>query len=149
MCKGTFQDQTSLSDLVGVFEEAGVEVASMMRRVTDQMEINDPNAVKVVVDQHLFALYFSRSPIPYVRDQGVLPTYYRHIGVYAYRKKMLMEYTQWSKTMLEKAEMLEQLRLLEHGVRIKMVETSHQAVSIDTEMDLKKAIAFYRQTMGN
>ncbi len=139
-----FQDKASLAELVQAFEDPNVQVASMMREITDEAQLMDPNAVKVVVDKNNFSLYFSRSPIPFIRDEKNSVNFYRHIGVYAYRKNMLMEYTRWEKTMLEKAEMLEQLRLLENGIKIKMVETSHQAVAIDTEKDLDKAIAFYQ-----
>ncbi|WP_215223696.1 3-deoxy-manno-octulosonate cytidylyltransferase [Echinicola shivajiensis] len=140
-----FQDKESLSDLVKVFEDPNVKVASMMRKIEDEVEVINPNAVKVVVDKANFALYFSRSPVPYVRDK-FSPVYYRHIGVYAYTKEILLEYTQWEKSMLEKAEMLEQLRLLENGIKIKMVETEHEAVAIDTKLDLDRAIAFYQRT---
>ncbi|GAB3654482.1 3-deoxy-manno-octulosonate cytidylyltransferase [Echinicola sediminis] len=140
-----FQDKESLADLVSVFQDSSVKVASMMRKIEDDVEVINPNSVKVVVDKTNFALYFSRSPVPFVRDQ-FLPDYFRHIGVYAYTKALLMEYTQWEKSMLEKAEMLEQLRLLENGVRIKMVETKHEAVAIDTKADLDRAIAFYQRT---
>ncbi|GGZ15568.1 3-deoxy-manno-octulosonate cytidylyltransferase [Echinicola pacifica] len=139
-----FQDKESLANLVQVFADPQVKVASMMRKIDDEVDVINPNSVKVVVDQNSFAMYFSRSPIPFVRDQ-YQPNYYRHIGVYAYKKDMLMEYTGWEKSMLEKAEMLEQLRLLEHGVRIKMVETTHEAVAIDTKLDLDRAIAFYQR----
>ncbi|MDN3670608.1 3-deoxy-manno-octulosonate cytidylyltransferase [Echinicola jeungdonensis] len=142
-----FQDKSSLAELVGAFEDPKVQVASMMRKITDETQLLDPNAVKVVVDQNNFSLYFSRSPIPYIREQKQSINFFRHIGVYAYRKQTLMEYTNWEKTMLEKAEMLEQLRLLENGIKIKMVETSHQAVAIDTEEDLDKAIAFYQNNL--
>ena len=140
-----FQDKESLADLVKVFENPTVKVASMMRKIEDDVEVINPNSVKVVVDKANFALYFSRSPVPFVRDKFT-PDYYRHIGVYAYKKDILMEYTQWEKSMLEKAEMLEQLRLLENGIRIKMVETKHEAVAIDTKADLDRAIAFYQRT---
>ncbi|WP_137403354.1 3-deoxy-manno-octulosonate cytidylyltransferase [Echinicola rosea] len=139
-----FQDKESLSGLVKAFEDKSVKVASLMRKIEDDVDVINPNSVKVVVDKQNFALYFSRSPIPFVRDK-YQPNYYRHIGVYAYTKQLLLAYTNWEKTMLEKAEMLEQLRLLENGIRIKMVETTHEAVAIDTKLDLDRAIAFYQR----
>ncbi|WP_200977308.1 3-deoxy-manno-octulosonate cytidylyltransferase [Echinicola sp. 20G] len=142
-----FQDKESLSDLVKVFGDKEVQVASMMRKIEDDVDVINPNSVKVVVDKKGYALYFSRCPIPFVRDT-FQPFYFRHIGVYAYTKEILMQYTSWEKTMLEKAEMLEQLRLLENGVRIKMVETKHEAVAIDTKADLDRAIAFYQRNFS-
>jgi len=138
-----FQDKKSLQDLVEVFYNDKVEVASMMSRIHDPAMVDNPNVVKVVNDKNGFALYFSRSPIPFVRDPDHKVNFYKHIGIYAYRKQALMDFTQLGKSSLEQAEMLEQLRLLENGFRIRMVESFHQAVAIDTKDDLKKAIAYY------
>src|SRR5690606_28458025 len=138
-----FQDRNSLQDLVEVFRDGQVEVASMMARITDPSQIENPNVVKVVVDKYDFALYFSRSPLPYKRSQEVDIPVYKHIGIYAYRRPALLRFTQLEKSQLEMVEMLEQLRLLENGIRIKMVESNHQAVAVDTKQDLEKAIAYY------
>jgi len=138
-----FQDRNSLQDLVEVFRDGQVEVASMMARITDPSQIENPNVVKVVVDKYDFALYFSRSPLPYKRSQEVDIPVYKHIGIYAYRRPTLLRFTQLEKSQLEMVEMLEQLRLLENGIRIKMVESNHQAVAVDTKQDLEKAIAYY------
>jgi len=98
-------------------------------------QVQNPNFVKVVVDEQQRAIYFSRSPIPYNRE-GKAITYWKHIGVYAYRRDLLLSFTQWPKGSLEQIELLEQLRLVEKGVSIQMVETTHQAIAIDTEEDL-------------
>jgi 3-deoxy-manno-octulosonate cytidylyltransferase (CMP-KDO synthetase) len=140
-----FQDQGSLKNLVGVFLDGEVEVASMMSRFDDLDQVTNPNAVKVVVDRKNFAMYFSRSPIPFFRNKKIEGPVFRHIGVYAYRKSALMAFTQMEKSPLENAEMLEQLRLLENGMKIKMIESNHQAVSIDTKEDLEQAVAYYEK----
>jgi 3-deoxy-manno-octulosonate cytidylyltransferase (CMP-KDO synthetase) len=139
-----FQDQQALSDLVKVFQDPTVQVASMMFPI-DQEEAKNPNSVKVVVDKEKYALYFSRSPIPYIRDMGINPEYWKHVGIYAFRKTTLLEFTQMEKSFLEQVEMLEQLRLLENGIRIKMIPTEHKAISIDTPEDLEKAVLFCKK----
>ncbi len=133
-----FQDKKSLRDLVAVFQDPEIKVASLMCRISEE-DAQNPNAVKVVLDWKSNALYFSRSPIPYNRNQIKELSYWKHIGVYAYRREILQEFTSWSKSFLEQTELLEQLRLLEKGIKIRMVETSHQAVAIDTAEDLEKA----------
>lgn len=133
-----FQDRTSLSDLLAAFQNNSVQVASLMFKINSQ-EAQNPNAVKVVLDRENFSLYFSRSPIPYPREKGRIISYWKHIGIYAYRKDILTSFTKWPKSLLEQIEMLEQLRLLEHGIKIKMVPTTHQAIAIDTQDDLVKA----------
>ncbi|WP_209332550.1 3-deoxy-manno-octulosonate cytidylyltransferase [Lunatimonas salinarum] len=138
-----FQDEKSLRQLVEVFKSPDVQVASLMTTILDGSQVQNPNTVKVVVDKNRFALYFSRSPIPYIRESPAQVSFFRHIGIYAYRKELLMAFTQWEKSGLERTEMLEQLRLLENGVRIKMVHTMHQAVAIDTPEDLEKAKAYF------
>jgi 3-deoxy-manno-octulosonate cytidylyltransferase (CMP-KDO synthetase) len=135
-----FQDAKTLRDLVAAFANPEVKVASLMCKLaSDQVE--NPNCVKVVVDEQQRAIYFSRSPIPYNRE-GKQLSYWKHIGVYAYRRELLLQFTSWSKGTLEQIEMLEQLRLLERGVSIQMVETSHQSIAIDTMEDLVKARNF-------
>ncbi|MBI0398413.1 3-deoxy-manno-octulosonate cytidylyltransferase [Cyclobacterium marinum] len=138
-----FQDRESLSNLVQAFKDEKVEVASLMSPISEPSLINNPNIVKVVTDQESFSLYFSRSPIPYKRNDASSPQYYRHIGIYAYKKELLMAFTKWEKSTLENIEMLEQLRLLENGIRIKMVATHHQAVAIDVPEDLDRALIYY------
>lgn len=139
-----FQDTQSLLDLTAVFSDSEVQVASMMFAISAS-DAQNPNAVKVVVDKNQFALYFSRSPIPYIREKGVEVDYWKHVGIYAYRKEILLAFTALPKSFLENTEMLEQLRLLENGIRIKMVPTVHQAIAIDTKEDLEKAVEWYQQ----
>jgi 3-deoxy-manno-octulosonate cytidylyltransferase (CMP-KDO synthetase) len=135
-----FQDAQTLRNLVSVFSNPAIEVASLMC-VLDADQVQNPNFVKVVVDENGRAIYFSRSPIPFNRE-GVELAYWKHIGVYAYRREMLLSFTLWPKGYLEQVELLEQLRLVEKGVSIQMVETIHQAIAIDTEEDLIYARAF-------
>lgn len=133
-----FQNRQALRDLVAVFEESTISIASLKQKISEEEALN-PNAVKVVTDLVGDALYFSRSIIPYNRDSKIDMIYWKHIGVYAYRRTALKEFTLMPKSFLESAEMLEQLRLLENGYKIRMVETSHQAIGIDTKEDLEKA----------
>jgi 3-deoxy-D-manno-octulosonate cytidylyltransferase len=139
-----FMQKEPLRLLLQAFEGAGgekVQVASMMKVSKDAARIANPNCVKVVVDQHMNSLLFSRSPIPYHRDQAISPVYYEHIGVYAFRKQTLLQFTQWPMTPLEKLEKLEQLRYLEHGIPLKMVVVDFEGVGIDTPEDLERALA--------
>ena len=117
-----------------------------MCRISEDESYN-PNVVKVVVDEKKNAIYFSRSPIPFNRERRDDIAYWKHIGVYAYTRELLQEFTSWPKGYLEQMEMLEQLRLIEKGVKIKMVETSHQAIAIDTKEDLDRARNFLKSIL--
>lgn len=137
-----FTDKESLIKLIEVFKndpEKEVDLASLMVHITDQDEINNPNTVKVIVDQANFALYFSRSPIPYPRDKNVGVKYFKHKGVYAFRKQAIMDFYRLPMLSLEASEKIECIRYLEYGKRIKMVETDVQGVEIDTPEDLVRA----------
>lgn len=137
-----FINKEPLADLLEVFKSDvahEVDLASLMMQITDREDIESPNNVKVIVDQKSFALYFSRSVIPYVRDKELEATYYKHIGIYAFRKHALLDFYKLPMQMLEKCEKLEQLRYLEYGKKIKMVQTSHAGIGIDTPEDLEKA----------
>jgi 3-deoxy-manno-octulosonate cytidylyltransferase (CMP-KDO synthetase) len=137
-----FIDTESLKQLIAIFKndsEHNVDLASLMREINDEEAINNPNNVKVVVDQNQFALYFSRSVIPFAREKNVGVRYFQHIGIYAFRKQALMDFYNLPMKSLEASEKLEQLRYLEFGKRIKMVETSHIGIGIDTEDDLIRA----------
>lgn len=137
-----FTDKESLEKLIAVFNDdhtKNIDLASLMVHITDEAEINNPNTVKVVVDTFDFALYFSRSPIPYPRDKTVPVKYFKHKGVYAFRKEALLDFYKLPMLTLEASEKLEQLRYLEYGKRIKMVETNVQGVEIDTPEDLERA----------
>lgn len=137
-----FVKRAPLERLLNVFRGAEgqeVQVASLMQELKDEILVKDPNYVKVVVDRNMNALLFSRSVIPYPRDTGKAITYYEHIGVYAFRKQALLQFTQWPMTPLEAAEKIECLRYLEYGIPIKMVVTDYMGVEIDTPEDLQKA----------
>ena len=136
-----FIQREPLYKLMQEFEDETVQVASIMQPLTDAQQIQNPNVVKVCVDKKGDALYFSRSPIPYVRSAGTAAAYYKHVGVYAFRKKALMDFTAWPVSLLEDAEKLEQLRYLENGVAIRMVLADFASVEIDTPEDLEKARA--------
>lgn len=139
-----FIDTESLAKLIAVFKNDAnnvVDLASLMREISNEDDINNPNNVKVVTDQNGFALYFSRSVIPYPREQNVGVRYMQHIGVYAFRKQALLDFYSLPMKSLEASEKLEQLRYLEFGKRIKMVETTHVGIGIDTPEDLEKARA--------
>lgn len=141
-----FTQKEPLKQLLQVFGESGsndIQVASLMHEMTARKDIEDPNNVKVVVDQHFNALLFSRSVIPYPRSVNPQHVYYKHIGIYAFRRQMLLEFARWPQTSLEKTEQLENLRLLEHGVKMRMVLTSHIPIGIDTEEDLYRAQQLY------
>lgn len=137
-----FTQKEPLEKLLQVFEgEAGqkVQVASLMQELKDWTSIEDPNYVKVAVDKQFNALFFSRSVIPYPRDKQVKSVYYEHIGIYAFRRKTLLDFTQMPVSPLEAAEKIECLRYLENGISMKMVVTEYMGVEIDTPEDLVKA----------
>jgi 3-deoxy-manno-octulosonate cytidylyltransferase (CMP-KDO synthetase) len=137
-----FINTIALEKLIAIYKtdtEKKVDLASLMCEITDEDEINNPNNVKVVVDQNGFALYFSRSVIPYPREKNVAVRYMQHIGIYAYRKQALLDFYSLPMKSLEASEKLEQLRYLEFGKRIKMIETSEKSIGIDTFEDLEKA----------
>lgn len=139
-----FVKREPLEKLLDVFQGqdgSRVQVASLMQKLSDTRSIADPNYVKVAVDLSMNSLMFSRSPIPYHRDQNLVPTYYEHIGVYAFRKQALLNFTQWPMTPLEAVEKIECLRYLEHGIPLKMVVVDYFGVEIDTPEDLKRAAA--------
>ncbi len=137
-----FTEVDSLKKLIKVFKEDAkneVDLASLMVHIEDVDEIKNPNTVKVIVDQKDFALYFSRSPIPFPRDNEVATKYYKHKGVYAFRKQAILDFYRLPMLMLEASEKIECIRYLEYGKRIKMVETNVQGVEIDTPEDLERA----------
>lgn len=134
-----FVQKDPLEKLLDTFKDATVQVASLMQELKDQVLIDDPNYVKVAVDRNMNSLFFSRSVIPYPRDKNISIPYYEHIGVYAFRKQALLNFTSWPMTPLEAAEKIECLRYLEYGVPLKMVLTNYMGVEIDTPEDLIKA----------
>jgi 3-deoxy-manno-octulosonate cytidylyltransferase (CMP-KDO synthetase) len=144
-----FVQRQPLEKLLQVFQGADgekVQVASLMQVLKDQKNIEDSNYVKVAVDRNMNSLFFSRSVIPYPRNQELAITYYEHIGVYAFRKEALMQFTNWPMTPLEAAEKIECLRYLEYGIPLKMVVTEYMGVEIDTPEDLIKAASLLNKS---
>ena len=128
-----------------------VNVATLAKKIEELKELKSPSVTKVVFDYNNFALYFSRSPIPYVRDaktnierisKGEI---YKHIGLYVYRKEALERFSKLEPTDLEKIEKLEQLRMLENGFKIKIVVTEFESIAVDTQEDLERARKYYNK----
>ena len=137
-----FTDKESLVGMLEVFQNdlnEEIDLASLMTKITDSDEVNNPNIVKVIVDNRNFALYFSRSAIPYLRTTDMEIDYFKHKGVYAFRKRALMDFRSLPMLTLEAAEKIEAIRYLEYGKKIKMVETEANGIEIDTPEDLEKA----------
>tara|TARA_R100001369_G_scaffold7878_2_gene19328 strand:- start:12892 stop:13605 length:714 start_codon:yes stop_codon:yes gene_type:complete len=137
-----FTERESLRKVLEVFKgdvNKEIDLASLMVEITDLDEINNPNTVKVIVDQNNFALYFSRSPIPFPRDKNVGARYFKHKGIYAFRKDAILDFSKLPMQFIEASEKIECIRYLEYGKRIKMVETEVQGVEIDTPEDLERA----------
>lgn len=137
-----FTEKESLQKVLEVFKtdnKKEIDLASLMVEIHDWEEISNPNTVKVIVDQNNFALYFSRSPIPYPRDKEAGTRYFKHKGIYAFRKQALLDFYKLPMQFLEATEKIECIRYLEYGKRIKMVETTVEGVEIDTPQDLERA----------
>lgn len=142
-----FIDAISLAKLIDVFkkdDEKEIDLASLKVQITSKEEIENPNNVKVITDVNNLAIYFSRSVIPFHRDRDINIKYYKHKGVYAFRKQALLDFYKTPITPLEAAEKIEAIRYQEIGKKIKMVETDIEAVGIDTPEDLEKAIQFLK-----
>jgi 3-deoxy-manno-octulosonate cytidylyltransferase (CMP-KDO synthetase) len=142
-----FTDQKSLAGVLAVFKEdhgREIDLASLMTPINNWDEIRDPNTVKVIVDHRNFALYFSRSPIPFPRSEEAAPRYFKHKGIYAFRKSALMDFRRLPMLPLEASEKIEAIRYLEYGRKIKMVETKITGIEIDTPEDLAKAIEAWK-----
>ena len=142
-----FVNAHMLSKLLDVFrddDEKKIKVASPVKKILNAAHAANPNIVKVVVDKHMNSLLFSRSVIPFYRDETIIPFYYEHVGVYAFRKEALLLFTVWEMSPLEKAEKIECLRYLENGIQLRMVETEDAGVKIDMPEDLAKAEAYLR-----
>ena len=134
-----FVKKEPLQKVIDVFSDASVQVSSLMQVLTNPQLIEDPNYVKVAVDKNMNALFFSRSVIPYPRATDIAITYYEHIGVYAFKKQALLNFTNWPMSPLEAAEKIECLRYLENSVPLRMVVTEYMGIEIDTPEDLIKA----------
>jgi len=144
-----FTKKEALSKLLEVFKtdaKKEIAIASLMLKMDDSAEINNPNNVKVVADEQNFAMYFSRSPIPYPREKSTA-IYYKHIGIYAFRKEALLKFTKLPINRLEATEKLENLRFVANGLKVKMVETNQIAIGIDTPEDLEKANEIFKSNL--
>ena len=134
-----FVKKEPLQKLIMEFNDPSVSVASLMQLITNKKDLEDPNFVKVVVDKKMNALFFSRSVIPFPRDKNIVVDYYEHIGVYAFRKEALLNFSAWPVSPLESVEKIECLRYLENGVPMRMVVVDYMGVEIDTQEDLERA----------
>jgi 3-deoxy-manno-octulosonate cytidylyltransferase (CMP-KDO synthetase) len=135
-----FVKQQPLQQLINLFEDETVKVGSMMRLIREKELIENPNVVKVVTDKNMNSLLFSRSVIPYPRNEASPVEHYEHIGIYAFKKDTLIEFTKWPLTPLEDAEKIECLRFLEYGIPLRMTKVDYKGVGIDTPEDLKRAV---------
>ncbi|EAQ49008.1 3-deoxy-manno-octulosonate cytidylyltransferase [Leeuwenhoekiella blandensis] len=142
-----FTNTEDMRNVLQVFYEKdadAIDLASLMTPISKIEDIENPNNVKVIVDQASFALYFSRAPIPYRRDRDVESIYYKHKGIYAFRKQAVLDFAKLPMRMLEAAEKIEAIRYLEYGKRIKMVPSDAPAIGIDTPQDLEEARAILK-----
>ncbi|MCB0281168.1 MAG: 3-deoxy-manno-octulosonate cytidylyltransferase [Calditrichae bacterium] len=148
-----FISEKILENLVNVFENPEVEIATAVKKIEKEADISNPNVVKVTRASNGFALYFSRSAIPFIRDNRTpgenLSVFYKHIGIYAYRKSCLEKLTELGESNLERSEKLEQLRFLENNYRIFTILTDYESISVDTPDDLKKANSIASQLQNN
>ena len=143
-----FTSRESLEKVLSVFNEPDadkIDLASLMTEIHDWKEISDPNCVKVIVDRDNFALYFSRSPIPYPRDKNVALQYYKHKGIYAFRKQAILDFYRLPMRALEAVEKIECIRYLEYGKNIKMAVSNTTGVEIDTPEDLARANRMFQE----
>ncbi len=137
-----FVQKDALDKLIQVYRNdfnKEISLATLAQEIFDEDEINNPNSVKAIWDKDNFALYFSRSPIPYPRETNFRARYFQHIGIYAFRKEALLNFSKLPMLQNEKAEKLEQLRYLEYGMKIKVLETGFMGIGIDTKEDLERA----------
>lgn len=142
-----FIDPQQINQVIDLISRDDTQIASLAKRIEDKDELFSPNTVKVVMDKQGYALYFSRNPLPFMRDLDhekwlEKGEFYKHIGLYAYKTDVLCKIAAMQSTPLETAESLEQLRWLENGLRIRMGITQLESISIDTQEDLERAIAY-------
>ena len=133
-----------------LLNEPEIRVGTLVRKIENPEEAKNPSIVKVVIDAGQFAIYFSRSPIPYFRDgtEGlppVRPAYLKHVGLYAFRREFLMEFASWPPSRLEELEQLEQLRMIERGIRIKTRLTNYESIPVDTAEDVDRVRTLLRE----
>jgi 3-deoxy-manno-octulosonate cytidylyltransferase (CMP-KDO synthetase) len=139
--------------ILPLLDEPSIPMGTLKKRIEDPQEMEDPNVVKVVTDRFENAIYFSRSTIPYTRDQAEekakdRPAHFKHIGLYVYRRDFLLRYPDLPVGPLEKAERLEQLRALENGHKIRVVETEYESVGVDTPADLEKVTKLFETSLA-
>ncbi len=145
-----FVDKQMLLNLLqAIKNDTTVKVASPIKKITDLRKINNPNIVKVAIDKNNNSLLFSRSPIPYNRDETIAPTYYEHVGVYAFTKAALLQFTNWAPAPLEIAEKIECLRYLENALQLRMVLTDSEIIKIDVPEDLPIAEDYLKKYYAN
>ena len=137
-----FVNKKALQKLLQAFDDEYVQVASLMKKFTDLSLVHNPNYVKVITNKNNDSLLFSRSVIPFQRAEDAMADYFEHIGVYAFRKNALIQFTKWPPAKIEQVEKLEQLRYLHNGIRIRMIETDEVSVKIDMPEDLANAESF-------
>jgi 3-deoxy-manno-octulosonate cytidylyltransferase (CMP-KDO synthetase) len=151
-CDQPYLDPGMIDELItSMFSERNLVMGTLARRITDPKDLKNPNVVKVILDQKGFAIYFSRFPLPYVRDMRQTPyakgftemnlkraPYYEHIGIYAFSRDFILKFASWKQTPLERYEKLEQLRALENGYKIRVCVTKHKSFTLDAPADLKK-----------
>ncbi|MDO3626180.1 3-deoxy-manno-octulosonate cytidylyltransferase [Mucilaginibacter sp. BT774] len=138
-------DPEQISKLIGCFNGADTQLATLIKKISNEQELHNTNSPKVIVNKNSEAIYFSRSPLPHIRGQESQNwlqhfTYFKHIGIYGYQADILKQITKLPVSPLEKAESLEQLRWVENGYKIKVAETEIETIAIDTPEDLKKLI---------
>lgn len=138
-------ESSMINSLITPFlEEPELKMATLKYKLDNMEDVNNPNIVKVICDKNDYAIYFSRNPIPFPRKLDI-SNYYKHIGVYAYKRDFVLDYAKMSQTPLEISESLEQLRVLENGYRIKVLETKHKVLGVDTPEDLIKVIDYVKE----
>ncbi len=135
---------------LALLDEPGIPMGTLKKRIEDPSEYSNPNVVKVVTDRRGNAIYFSRAPIPYVRDEAerARAVHFKHIGLYVYRRDFLLGYSDLTVGPLERAERLEQLRALENGFPIRVAETEYDSLGVDTPEDLERVAALFEITAG-
>jgi 3-deoxy-manno-octulosonate cytidylyltransferase (CMP-KDO synthetase) len=139
-----FIDPKQIELLASAFNEESTQIVTLIKKIKSEEEVRNPNVVKAIANKNNQAIYFSRSPIPYRRNPGVDITYFKHVGIYGYRKQVLAEITQLPMGKLEQAESLEQLRWVENGYSIVLKETDLETIAIDTPDDLDKVLKSIR-----
>jgi 3-deoxy-manno-octulosonate cytidylyltransferase (CMP-KDO synthetase) len=134
--------------ILGLLNDDDAQMGTLKKRIEREREISDPNVVKVVTDRHGNAIYFSRSPIPYIREaSGESTAYFKHIGLYVYRREFLLGYSDMETGPLERAERLEQLRAVENGHKIRVVETEYESLGVDTPEDWEQVSGLFEKLM--